>query len=267
MIRLDPATGSYQFQHGTGWRTLSDPHGPATARQLLRLNREGLLELRTTPGEPLTKLDTAHAIDQAPGGSRVNLDAAGGASSRVDTREEKSAGGYGGRNLGRLEHPDPAECLGSPPVWRVEMTGVRTCSCGCGRRFTPKSNLQRFARPECAALGAAARQQSRYGKEHRRLRRRLEPIVAAGAERCRRCGDPIVAGEPWDLGHGPEGAYRGPEYRDCNRSTSTAAAGGDGALRDPCGSRRPGSGGGASWGCGGCRRRGSGEGNGRCWSA
>jgi hypothetical protein len=63
-IRHHPHHG-YQFQHGTEWRTLQDPHGPPTNQQLARLNRDGLLEIRTTPGQPLTKLDAAQAIDRA----------------------------------------------------------------------------------------------------------------------------------------------------------------------------------------------------------
>jgi hypothetical protein len=53
------------FPFGDEWRTLTDPKGAPSGRQLLRLHHLGLLELRDTPGEPITKLDAARAIDQA----------------------------------------------------------------------------------------------------------------------------------------------------------------------------------------------------------
>ena len=45
------------------WRDLADPDGPPTGRQLLRLNRLGMLEL-VVPGsaQPLTKAEAAAAI-------------------------------------------------------------------------------------------------------------------------------------------------------------------------------------------------------------
>jgi hypothetical protein len=61
-----------------------------------------------------------------------------------------------------------------------------------------------------------------YGARHRRLRRALAPIVAAGLATCARCGRPILAGEPWDLGHDDvdRGRYRGSEHRACNSATN-----------------------------------------------
>lgn len=54
----------WTFDTPQGPRTLRDPDGPPTARQLLRLAHVGLLELRPVPGRPLSKLDAARAIDR-----------------------------------------------------------------------------------------------------------------------------------------------------------------------------------------------------------
>ena len=40
-----------------------------------------------------------------------------------------------------------------------------------------------------------------YGPAHRLRRRMLAPRVEAGLEYCARCGERILQGEPWDLGH------------------------------------------------------------------
>jgi hypothetical protein len=60
-----------------------------------------------------------------------------------------------------------------------------------------------------------------YGSVHRQRRKALEPLVAAGRAACWRCGQPIVPGEPWDLGHDDDDRtrYRGAEHRACNRAT------------------------------------------------
>jgi hypothetical protein len=63
----------------------------------------------------------------------------------------------------------------------------------------------------------------KYMRHHEALRRRLAPRVAAGLVLCVRCGEPILAEEPWDLGHidggGPRD-YSGPEHQRCNRATA-----------------------------------------------
>jgi hypothetical protein len=63
-LRTDPETGEVQFSFGNDWRTLSDPHGLPTPRQLAKLNRLGLLGFRSHRGEPLSKLECARAIDR-----------------------------------------------------------------------------------------------------------------------------------------------------------------------------------------------------------
>ena len=61
-----------------------------------------------------------------------------------------------------------------------------------------------------------------YGPAHRMRRRMLSPRVEAGLEYCARCGERILEGEPWDLGHDDydRRLYLGPEHRRCNRSAA-----------------------------------------------
>lgn len=58
-----------------------------------------------------------------------------------------------------------------------------------------------------------------YGTEHQAERRRWTPLVNAGQIRCARCGQPIIPGTPWDLGHNDtRTTWTGPEHARCNRA-------------------------------------------------
>jgi hypothetical protein len=59
----------------------------------------------------------------------------------------------------------------------------------------------------------------KYPPRHRRVRRVVAEFVLSGRAACSRCGELIVPGEPWDLGH-RDGTLElaGPEHRRCNRS-------------------------------------------------
>lgn len=63
-----------------------------------------------------------------------------------------------------------------------------------------------------------------YDARHRKLRAEVAREVEAGRAVCSRaeCGEPIIPGEPWDLGHDDydRTRYVGPEHRRCNRATA-----------------------------------------------
>lgn len=62
-----------------------------------------------------------------------------------------------------------------------------------------------------------------YGAPHRAERERWRPLVESGQTICWRCGLPIRADAPWDLGHDDNDRtiWRGPEHRGrCNRSSA-----------------------------------------------
>jgi hypothetical protein len=105
----------------------------------------------------------------------------------------------------------------------------RLCACGCGLRFVPRTGNHRFFNPEHRERSKWATRRfdksAKYGAEHRKLRARLAREIAAQGAVCVRCGDAIVAGEPWDLDHRDDGAgYLGPAHRTCNRSAGGEAS-------------------------------------------
>lgn len=66
-----------------------------------------------------------------------------------------------------------------------------------------------------------------YGHAHQRERERWRPKVEAGLVDCARCKRPILAGQPWQLGHTDDRTgWSGPEHPKCNLS----AGGRNGAL-------------------------------------
>jgi hypothetical protein len=72
-----------------------------------------------------------------------------------------------------------------------------------------------------------------YGGSHQKLRKAWARRVAAGLESCRRCGELIAPGEPFDLDHTDDRtSYLGPSHRKCNRQNLDASgcASGDSPL-------------------------------------
>jgi hypothetical protein len=67
-----------------------------------------------------------------------------------------------------------------------------------------------------------ARARERYGLRHRLVRREFAAEVARGGWPCARCGEPIAAGEAWDLDHDDlyPHLYLGPAHRRCNRAAA-----------------------------------------------
>ena len=67
----------------------------------------------------------------------------------------------------------------------------------------------------CSVHHAAHR--AKYGPAHQAERAAWAPAVAAGGVICWRCGEPIVPGTEWDLGHRLHQRSH-PEHAVCNRS-------------------------------------------------
>jgi hypothetical protein len=67
-----------------------------------------------------------------------------------------------------------------------------------------------------------------YGNAHQKLRKLWAIRVAAGGVNCWRCGNPILPGMEWDLGHSDydRSVWMGPEHaRQCNRAAAGRKAG------------------------------------------
>ena len=57
----------------------------------------------------------------------------------------------------------------------------------------------------------------KYGRNHQKLRERLDREVRLGLHVCSRCSEPILGDQAWDLDHHDDGVgYRGPSHRRCN---------------------------------------------------
>lgn len=84
----------------------------------------------------------------------------------------------------------------------------------------------RHARGVSAVAGKSSTVARGYGYEHRKRRRLLEPVVAAGQAVCGRCGGPILPGQRWDLDHTDDRVgYRGTAHRFCNQAAGGRKAG------------------------------------------
>ena len=61
-----------------------------------------------------------------------------------------------------------------------------------------------------------------YGNQHQKIRKALASLVETGDMTCARCGERILPGTPWDLGHDDfdRTVWTGPEHRRCNRATA-----------------------------------------------
>jgi hypothetical protein len=97
---------------------------------------------------------------------------------------------------------------------------VRSCDL-CGAPFSPVSPNQRFCSLAHQRIGRRQLEAALYNHDHKALRARLAPVVATGTVICSwpGCGEPILPGEPWDLGHSPDGRWAGAQHARCNRKT------------------------------------------------
>jgi hypothetical protein len=107
----------------------------------------------------------------------------------------------------------------------------RTCAKrGCSRQFTPRSLRHKYCNVHKYRKKVGAKHNTRYGAAHRRVRKIWWQRMQAGEEvNCSRCGQRILPGQSWDLGHldGSLG-YSGPEHAECNRATAAHRVGRDG---------------------------------------
>ena len=59
-----------------------------------------------------------------------------------------------------------------------------------------------------------------YTRSHHQKREMLKPFVASGEVGCAHCGELILPGDEWDLGHSQDRRTSAPEHRRCNRATA-----------------------------------------------
>jgi hypothetical protein len=116
-----------------------------------------------------------------------------------------------------------------PPRWLGFVPVERSCAC-CGRVFIAYTMNMRYCGAVCRQRTDSPAEKAlllklKYQGSHPGLRRVWDARVASGTVECRRCGELIAPGEPWDLGH-VDGtlAHSGPEHRACNRRTATHRA-------------------------------------------
>jgi hypothetical protein len=93
----------------------------------------------------------------------------------------------------------------------------------CGSWFRPTAAHQKYCSAAHRYKARVRVESDLYDAEHRKLRKRWEPVVARGTVVCggpNGCGR-LILNEPWDLGHlnGIPGEYVGPQHARCNRRT------------------------------------------------
>jgi hypothetical protein len=94
----------------------------------------------------------------------------------------------------------------------------------CRQVVDDRKRVQARERSRQRRATATPVERQRYGVEHRRRRRQLEPLVAAGSISCVRCGLAILAGQEWDLDHvNGAGGPTSPAHATCNRREGALA--------------------------------------------
>ena len=102
----------------------------------------------------------------------------------------------------------------------------RVCT-GCKAIYDPRTTGARAGRcTTCSRIHdreRGTREERGYGAAHQATRAAYQARMDAGETiRCWRCTEPIIYGEPWDLGHDDHdrSITHGPEHAHCNRSAA-----------------------------------------------
>lgn len=75
--------------------------------------------------------------------------------------------------------------------------------------------------PECRRRTRGTTTTRGYGHQHRAERAAWARRIDADEQpRCRRCDEPVLAGQAFDLGHSEDRTELWPEHRRCNRATN-----------------------------------------------